>query len=189
MKIIDNPSDFELLFTNTFGDIDRSTLYGVEEDNALGIELGGRGNSEAQRLKQAFSRGNKILQYCFGGKSIWLRIILWTDKEQRNLADAGFSMDKATKVFKQKEDYETFHKYETLYIHFNRYSKLSLSPLTKSNINYDSKVDPCAQITCYYIDLDSKLIINIYDDRGLVIYSPNKELLMKIKNKFRDWLL
>lgn len=189
MKTISNPNDFELQFTTTFGNIDRSTFVDIPEDRVLQIELGGQGNNEVQRLEQALGRSNKILQYCFGGKAIWLRIVLWTSEEEKNLADAGFKSDKATKVFKRKEDYQKSFMYATSYIHFNRYSKLIVSPLTKANINYDLKVDPYTQISCYYINFNSKLIVNIYDDRGLLIHTPNKDSLKKIENEFYKWLV
>jgi len=46
---------------------------------------------------------------------------------------------------------------------------------------------PSANITCYFINFNSKLIINIYDDRGLDIYTLNTELFYKIKTEFSDW--
>jgi hypothetical protein len=190
MEIINNAKDFEFVFKNTFGDISRSDLlYKFEEDNVLQIELGGQGKDVAQRLEQAFVRSNTVLQYCLGGKSIWLRMIFWTNREEKNLADAGFKIHKAAKIIKQKVQFERSGEYEVLYIHFKRYLKVRFSSVVRSILNYDMVIEPSAQITCYYINFKSKLIINIYDDRGLSIYTPNKELLKKIKDEFFDWLI
>ncbi|WP_259071963.1 DUF3885 domain-containing protein [Mucilaginibacter sp. X4EP1] len=181
MITINNTNDFELLFHDKFGDLDRSTLSKIK-NKKLRIELGGEEN-DSKRREQALARSNEILRYCFGRKAIWLRMILWSDKEERNLENSGFEIYKAAKVLKQKDEDEI------LYLYFNRYSKLLLSPIAKSIINFEMAEEPSANITCYFISFNSKLIINIYDDRGLDIYTPNEELLKNINNKFSDWVM
>lgn len=178
---IDNANEFERLFNDTFGDIDRNTLSKLGAEK-LRIDLGGD-EEGAQRLNQALDRSSKVLQYCFKNKAVWLRMILWSDREERNLENAGFKLHKAIRVFKQKSEDQI------LYTHFNRYSKHLLTPIRKSIINFDMAVEPSANITCYFVSFSAKLIINIYDDRGLDIYTPNNVLLNKIKNDFFEWLI
>jgi len=42
-------------------------------------------------------------------------------------------------------------------------------------------------ITCYFVGFDRSLILNIYDDRGMDVYSPNKVLIDELLNKFSQW--
>jgi hypothetical protein len=178
---IDNEEEFERVFNKRFGDIDRNTLSKIKDDR-LRIELGGKKDGSA-RLPQILSRCNSILRFCFDNKVFWLRIILWSDKEEINLKNAGFSFHKASKVFRLKGEYET------LYMHFNRYSKTFALPIIKSIVNFDMAEEPSANITCYFVSFSRPLIINIYDDRGLDIYSPNKELLNRTRKEFFDLIM
>jgi len=181
MKRINNANDFEFLFDTTFGDIDKRSLSEAK-DKKLRITLGGEGN-DSLRVEQAFIRSIKILQYCFSSKSILLRMILWSKNEEKNLEHAGFQLKKADKVLRRKDDDEI------LYAHFNTFSRIVLSPIIKSIINFEMAEEPSANITCYFVSFNSELIINVYDDRGVDVYSPNIELLNKIKAKFFDWLI
>jgi hypothetical protein len=174
--------DFDFQFINTFGDIDKETLSKVK-NNKLRIELGGSGE-DFERIERARIRSNKVLQYCFDHKELWLRIILWSENEEGNLKQAGFDINSASKVLKTKVNEE-----EILLVNFNRYSESLLTPITTSIINYEMAEEPSANITCYFISFNSKLIINIYDDRGLDIYSLKTDLLNDIKNEFNNWVI
>jgi len=110
-------------------------------------------------------------------------MILWSKNEEKNLEHAGFQLKKADKVLRRKDDDEI------LYAHFNTFSRIVLSPIIKSIINFEMAEEPSANITCYFVSFNSELIINVYDDRGVDVYSPNIELLNKIKAKFFDWLI
>lgn len=37
--------------------------------------------------------------------------------------------------------------------------------------------EPSANITCYFINFKRPIIINVYDDRGMDIYSPDKMII------------
>ena len=41
----------------------------------------------------------------------------------------------------------------------------------------------------YFVNLDKKLVLHMYDDRGLDIISSDKEILRPIYLKYSDWLL
>lgn len=41
----------------------------------------------------------------------------------------------------------------------------------------------------YFVNIDKKLIFHMYDDRGLDIISPDKEILRPIFKKHNDWIL
>ncbi|WP_214228786.1 DUF3885 domain-containing protein [Pedobacter sp. B4-66] len=44
--------------------------------------------------------------------------------------------------------------------------------------------EPSANITCYFVDFDRSIIVNIYDDRGMDVYSPNKAIIEGLLNRF-----
>jgi len=178
--MIKNVIDFEKLFNQKFGDIDRSTLSSLIE-NKLRFDLGGK-EVGLERIKKANDRSNQILQYCFDESPIWLRIILWDEKGEINLRSAGLDIESADNYFR---DYT--HE-NVLYLHFEKFPAL-LNPVVTSIINYDMAEEPSANITCYFIDFDKSVIINIYDDRGMDVYSPNKIMINNLKNKFHKWLI
>ena len=55
-------------------------------------------------------------------------------------------------------------------------------------INYDLTFTPSANITCYFVDFGEPIIVNIYDDRGCDIYSPNCEFADAVNACFSSWL-
>jgi len=41
----------------------------------------------------------------------------------------------------------------------------------------------------YFVNIDKKLILHMYDDRGLDIVSADREALVSIYKKHNDWIL
>jgi hypothetical protein len=179
--MINNATEFEDDFTRTFGNINRSTLSSINE-NRLRFELGGE-EVDSNRIKQALDRSNQILQYGFHNLDIWLRIILWSDKEEGFLEKAGLATQSADSAFKQKNEEET------LYLYYNKFSKSLIEPIITSIVNYEMAEEPSANITCYFVNFEKQLVINIYDDRGMDIYSTDKEIVEAISDKFYPWLI
>jgi len=174
--------DFEKNFRATFGAINEHSLASLNEGR-LRLELGGDG-TDLQRIRQAKGRSSQLLNYCFKGKELWIRIILWGDEEDENLQKAGLNVSNAHKVFTQKNDDSL-----VLYLCINRDLDLFFEPLSTSIINFEMAQEPAANITCYFISLEVPLIVNIYDDRGVDIFSPNNNALTDIKRVYSDWLL
>lgn len=179
--MIESSIEFENLFIHKFGNLDRTTLSSLGEDK-LRFELGGE-ETDSIRIRQAIDRSGQILQYCFGVSPIWLRIILWGEDDDINLKNAGLVIKDADRTFSDKQEEEI------LYLHYTKYSPFLVSPITTSIINYEMAEEPSANITCYFIDFEKLIIINIYDDRGMDVYSPDKGLIKDISSKFYDWLI
>jgi hypothetical protein len=174
-------TDFEDNFTTIFGDINRSTLSSINE-NRLRFELGGE-EVGSNRIKQALDRSNQILQYCFHNLDIWLRIVLWSDKEEGFLEKAGLVIQSAYSTFRQKNEEET------LYLYYDKFSKSLVEPIITSIVNYELAEEPSANITCYFVNFEKQIVINIYDDRGVDVYSTNKKIIEAISDKFYPWLI
>jgi hypothetical protein len=179
--MIESSIDFENSFIQKFGDLDRTSLGSIVE-NKLRFELGGEGTDSA-RITQAIKRSNQILQYCFDESPIWLRIILWSDEEEVNLKNAGLIVHNADKVFRNKGDEEI------LYLYFKKYLSFQVSPIITSIINYDMAEEPSANITCYFVDLEKLILVNIYDDRGMDVYALNQEFIKDLSSKFQSWMI
>lgn len=179
--MIENPIDFENQFIEKFGDIDRTTLRSLTEGK-LRFELGGD-EIDISRVKQAKDRSNQILQHCFNGLPIWLRITLWDNEGEVNLNNAGLDVRTSDNNFKNEGEEDV------LYLYVKKYSSFIGCPIVTSIINYEMAEEPSANITCYFVDFDRAIIVNVYDDRGMDVYSPDKAIIKGLLNRFPSWLI
>lgn len=177
--MIKSPIDFENQFIEKFGNIDRTTLRPLT-NNKLRFELGGD-EIDLNRLNQAKDRSNQILQYCFNGLPIWLRIILWDKEAEKDLSNAGLAIETSDNSFRDENEEDI------LYLYLKKYSPFMVKPIVTSIINYEMAEEPSANITCYFVDFDRSIIVNIYDDRGVDVYSPNKAIIEGLLNRFSSW--
>jgi len=67
--------------------------------------------------------------------------------------------------------------------------RLNYNETFRAIANTDFSRDPCIQGQVYLINMDKKLIFNMYDDRGLDIISADKEVLRPRYTAFDNWLL
>ncbi|GAA4136221.1 hypothetical protein GCM10022216_10920 [Sphingobacterium kyonggiense] len=178
---IKNKADYDRIFLDRFGDISHNTLRNIKE-NRIRIDLGEDLEDES-RVKQALKRSNSILDSFFKGKGIWLQIILWDDEGLKALKDAGLNPDMADKRFEWNRG-----NCNVICLYYKQYSFQKVLPLALSVINYEMAFTPSANITCYFVDFEEPAIVNIYDDRGCDIYSPNREFVDVINARFSCWL-
>jgi hypothetical protein len=181
MMEIKNRADYERMFLERFGDIPKTTLSSIT-NHRVRFDLGEDLEDEF-RIQQALDRSAAVLDYCFGGKGIWLRIILWDANELNALEVAGINPSKANKKLEWKED-----DYDVLCLYYEQYSFPMVSPIVTSIINYELALEPSANITCYFVDFTESLIVNIYDDRGCDIYSPSKDIVVDLGSRFMNWV-
>ena len=178
---IKNHEDYNKRLFHKFGSLNINTLSKIKK-NRVRINLGEDLEDEF-RVQHGLKRCNAVLDFCFKGKEIWLQIILWDNDGLTALKDVGINIYEADKIFEWKED-----EYNIICLYYKKYSFQELMPLTLSILNYDLAFTPSANITCYFIDLEEPVIVNIYDDRGCDIYSPNSEFLKAYCNKFSNWV-
>lgn len=50
-------------------------------------------------------------------------------------------------------------------------------------------VRPSLDFKLYVFDLDQRILIHPYDDRGMDVLGPNRERMREIYTKYVDWLL
>jgi len=179
--MIKTSEDFEKLFVEKFGDIDRTTLSNLV-NNKLRFELGAE-EIGLKRFEQALDRSYHIFSECFRGSPIWLRIILWDKQGEIDLKNAGLVIENANSSLKR------IGEEEVLYLYFKKYSQAILSPVMTSIINYELAQEPSANITCYFINFEKSIIVNIYDDRGVDVYALSRQVIATVSNKFHKWLI
>nr|MBB6139724.1 hypothetical protein [Mucilaginibacter sp. X5P1] len=97
------------------------------------------------------------------------------------MINAGLDFNNAKESFKNEVGEQV------LYLE-GKYSSSFVYPIVRSIVNFDLGEEPYANITCYFIDFESQFIVNIYDDRGMDIYSLNNLLLRDVELKFSKWL-
>lgn len=182
MTDISNKTEFYRAFVKSFGVIPETSLSGIRR-NRIRLDLGGDITEDVSRVQQAVARSSAALDYCFEGKGLWLRIILWSDRELSSLKTAGLKLHLAAKVFEWKEQ-----DYDVILIWYKHYSFELISPIVNSIINWDLCREPSANITCYFIDFTDQVVVNIYDDRGCDIHSPNEVFIKLLKARFKTWL-
>lgn len=178
---IENAADYENFFLEKFGDISKSTLSSLKSQRVrfnLGEEL-----EDEYRFQQALNRSTSILDDCFSGKDIWLRIIMWGENGLHELKSTGMDLDIANEKIEGKEG-----GYDVLYLYYERYSFQIISPVVASIINYELARDPSAHITCYFVNFYHPVVVNIYDDRGCDIYSPNNSIILSLAQKHKNWI-
>lgn len=75
--------------------------------------------------------------------------------------------------------------------HFLSYaiSKTHLDSILWSNIASDLGVTPCARCRIHIFDLQNKIHVFLYDDRGMDITGPNHDALKSLYKKYRHYLL
>lgn len=181
--MISSIKEFEDVFDKTFRGINKSSLSAVSYDR-IRFALGGDLPNTDKKVNQVLDRCNQILQDCFLEKDIWLRIILWNKREKINLLNAGLKITHADLILE-----ENIEANDTLILYKKKFSSSFLEPILLSNINYEIGKNPFANITCYFINFSIPLVINIYDDRGMDVVSPNKEFIKNLSSKYKDWLV
>lgn len=72
-----------------------------------------------------------------------------------------------------------------LFKYFNKITKIDCLNINRALIEQDFWIKPTLQLNCYYFNLKEKIIINLYDDRGMDIIGIDNKLLSKIYNKHK----
>ena len=177
---INNRTNFEKEFLKRFGEISMTTLSKIK-DSRVRIDLG-EGLEGNSRVQQALNRAMEILDYCFTGKDLWLRIILWEIDALEALKIKEENFDEVDFKLEWKED-----DYDVLCLYYKEYSFSVVSSIVISILNYEMALEPSANITCYFVDFSGSTVVNIYDERGCDIHTPNKNLMNNLHYNFKKW--
>ena len=177
--IMENATDFDVFSKETFGHSKFNTLTDVVDK--IRLELGGEKGDDEYRATLAYERALDVLNTTFAGKNIWLRVILWDTiitNEELGINDPDLI----------KFDIKTENS-RTLYLHCSQYDTYIVGLILKLIINYELAIEPGLNIQCFYCNFDLPVLVNVYDDRGMDIVTPNGELHQFLLKKYTKWLL
>lgn len=104
----------------------------------------------------------------------------------RELEDSGITIPKNSECWRIRDPEE-----EDLYRHFILFETpySSLIRLVWGALAQDLGVRPRIKGSTYIFSLKKSVLIHPYDDRGMDIISPNRQLLAGLYQKYNSWLL
>lgn len=70
-----------------------------------------------------------------------------------------------------------------------QYDEVICENIAKLIIHHDMALEPSVNITCYFMNFDLPAIVNIYDDRGMDIVSPNFGFLDNLSTIFLEYII
>ncbi|VTR49076.1 DUF3885 domain-containing protein [Sphingobacterium thalpophilum] len=181
--MIVNNVDFEIAFTNAFGDLNRVSLSSIH-DNRLRFELAGDLEETQSRIREAIERSTDILTYCFKNREVLLRILLWDDNAVELLEKIINGTDHQAERTRDLES-----ECDMLYVKMKKYDEFIGNYIKELIIHHDMAIEPSANMTCYYINFEIPVVINIYDDRGMDVFSANFEFINDLRLNFLKWIL
>jgi hypothetical protein len=100
--------------------------------------------------------------------SVYIRLILWNKNNEQDL-----NIQVLNKVDKFRCDCSIIDNGVVGYYHINNFDISQINELVQAHINFELGLEPSINATIYYIDFEAKVLINLYDDRGLDIISLN----------------
>ncbi|GAA6181516.1 MULTISPECIES: DUF3885 domain-containing protein [unclassified Shimia] len=168
----------------------------------LTFELGGETYSTRRpmrRFMQAFDRADAVSRNLFvNSKNIWMISASYGGRKHKkrflktyNLCGLKRSHFISLGIRRQNENYlndVTGDLFQHLFA-----ARLQdhdhLKEILWLTLGGDMGIRPIAPGTVYFVDLDNKLALHVYDDRGMNLFSAQKQGLHGIYNDFNPWLL
>ncbi len=155
------PNEIDLKLKETFGLKNFLSLTNLDKRNR--VELG-QDYDGSKRIKVAVTKAIEELNSCFKGENLWLRVILWDKTDEKDLLNPVLESIKENLKYSLIEDNSFI-----LYYFFDIFDIDKIITLVKSSIYYDLGIEPSINITCFYFNLETQILVNIYDDRGMDI--------------------
>lgn len=146
---------------NVFGLKNFTTLSNVKTKNRYEL---GKNHVGHDRFVIAHLLATKLLKETFDNKKLWIRLVLWDEKDESVLENPIIFPLLDSLKFKKIKDNSLVLYYLLDKIDFNK-----IDGLIKSSVGYELGIDNTLNISCFYFDIDFSTILNIYDDRGLDI--------------------
>jgi len=176
MKIT-NARVFEQSSKKLFGMANISSLSGSSDK--IRFDLGGDFESD-QRVEIAHQRASEVLTYIYNKKEIWIKITLWSKKDEQELESL---LNKSDIIFQKETKGQ-----KLIYLYFEQFELSIVDPLIKAIIGFELGYDYGLNITCLYYNFEIPALTNIYDDRGMDIVIINEKSRTILKAKFENFL-
>lgn len=160
-------------------------------EGALRFELGLQG-SRISRFLQAFERAKLVLSKVFSETSD-IVVCLAFYSNQGSLSEKFSELrgvyDAEIKITKPREIW--FEKCESGYRHFILFSTSfsSIDSVLWLALSSELGVYPSAYASVYLVNKENEILANPYDDRGMDVYSPNRDIMKILYKDFHSMLL
>jgi hypothetical protein len=171
----------------------------------LRFELGGDIAAEPLRFMQALDRAKAVAAALFSGSDTLTAIVSIYGQRRatrrhsiamQQLAGIGFShpFGPAVKVPQNDQDYIDHFGCDLFrYWYAAPFSndEASISALLWASVAHEMDIQPKARWidTIHIADLQNRLALTVYDDRGMDVIGPSGPLLSSLYRKFNPWLL
>lgn len=168
----------------------------------LKFEMGGSIKIKIKRVAQVLNRFEEVSNTIFLNEEIWVLLIIWDAKKSSisKLFSEEFTTNNPKKYYKgeindglietNNFDQGAFDEAEIFYLQYSQYSFDKVIKLVYSSAGFDLAIENTIGITAHYVSFKREpILLNIYDDRGMELLSPDKNIVDSIGEKFSQYLL
>lgn len=182
-------NELEEFITKYFPDLQlRIPLYynwglGIRFELNTKTEFG----ADRQLLHQIYSRAITIFEDCFvSSNGIWFLVRREDD----------LKITRRGRFFAKYLHSETLA--ELRYIKINdshyyglkcKYNNIRYKKLLQDLANFEMGIKPATNEECFFINIDQKIIFNMYDDRGVDVIGPSIQSIRELYLRHDAWIL
>lgn len=154
---------------------------------------------ELSKVLDIRDKFEKIANYLFNEKSIWIRLIIWDEGifNKNDLYKCGYTEENlnfskgcpSDKIFQDSfyED-EILKNSEIQYIYYEKYDYKYLLPFVIAISNFELGFEPSASISAFFMTFDgTPILLNFPDDRFIELCTDSDDLINSVKNKFESY--
>jgi len=161
---------------------------------ALRFELSQHGSS-IDLFTQAFDRAREILRYVFRDSASLVVVFVYFGSGLpirhlsvfRSLRECGIRLQRPWTCWAEVYGAD-FEPEQRTFVAF-RISVAALDRILWGALAADFNIHPKLQCRAYIADPELGILAHPYDDRGMDVIGPNRELLAEIFHRYRDYLL
>lgn len=170
-----------------------------QSEIALRFELGGEefgSDRRPSRVMQALDRARTVARALFQpSRAIWALVARWdlhaseeSPFKAETLIELGFDLPPSrTELIRTTDDEVEF---ETRWDAFGLQEIGSLADtLIWASVTLELGIRPSAATATYFVDFERRVLLHIYDDRGMDVVAMDPASLVPIYREFGGWLL
>ncbi len=148
-------------------------------------------------FKEAHKRSVAIFEACFSKDDEIIFVYQQYSDGRKKIRKSNYVLKQIAKkgIFEHydvRDIYELEYKctcWKRVIVQGLKCSDINYSNILLALVNTDFARQPSTNGECYFINVTSGLILNLYDDRGMDVISTTSDVLRPIYERFNDWLL
>lgn len=191
-------------FLNTYFEghkIRQPLFYNWESGLRFNLQVGQTNTDEY--FEKAINRASSLFEAAFNPTDEVFFILMDYKYKRQKISFSNYCFKQIESLKKEEICYA---KAKRLYEYNDRFDirNVAVLAIQTSRINYRNVIKAIAYTDfpprkpslgfltskeIYFINIDKKIIFNMYDDRGLDIIASDKKVLLPIYNQYEDWIL